>query len=174
MQSKKLPEDGKPRSPIKLVRTALDSVRDDVRAIYGSAQQPKGMRQKALEMDSRMARRKCFFRPDGTGPQAQFRKLWDIAQVFLLLYVALAVPYRISFGIEVPPKTSWFWIEVVIGECHGGLLLGFRARALSLSLTHSLSLSLSLSLSIFFFFLSPSLCMASGVFSSCILPKHVP
>ena len=32
----------KARSPIKLVRTALDSVRDDVRAIYGSAQQPKG------------------------------------------------------------------------------------------------------------------------------------
>ena len=135
MQSKKLPEDGKPRSPIKLVRTALDSVRDDVRAIYGSAQQPKGMRQKALEMDSRMARRKCFFRPDGTGPQAQFRKLWDIAQVFLLLYVALAVPYRISFGIEVPPKTSWFWIEVVIGECHGGLLLGLCSLSLSLSLS---------------------------------------
>lgn len=103
-----------PRSPIKLVRTALDSVRDDVRAIYGSAQQPKGLRQKAMEQDTVIARRKCFFRPDGRGPKATFRKVWDSVQVILLAYVAIAVPYRTSFGVEVPSASTWWWVELCV------------------------------------------------------------
>jgi Ca2+-binding EF-hand superfamily protein len=107
-------KDEKTRSPIKLVRTALDSVRDDVRAIYGSAQQPKGLRQRAMEQDTIMDRRKCFFRPDGHGPQANFRKVWDSVQVILLGYVALAVPYRTAFDIDIPLASQWWWIELCI------------------------------------------------------------
>lgn len=43
-----------------------------------------------------------------------FRKLWDLLQVFLLGYVAIAVPYRVGFLIDVPFNDFWFWFEVFV------------------------------------------------------------
>jgi Ca2+-binding EF-hand superfamily protein len=110
MEGKDLDE----RSAFQMVRAALESVRDDVRAIYGSSAKPKGALERMRELEAEGGERCCFFRPDGNTPADKLRKLWDVAQVVLLTYVALAVPYRMGFQKDVPFNTSWFWVEVVV------------------------------------------------------------
>jgi CRP-like cAMP-binding protein len=47
-------------------------------------------------------------------PNSTFRRWWDFTQIVLLLYVAIAVPYRIGFGKEVLWLESWFWLDVCV------------------------------------------------------------
>ena len=51
--------------------------------------------------------KRCFFLPEGT-----FRTYWDIAQVFLLMYVVITVPLKIGFDLETQAWTTEFWVEV--------------------------------------------------------------
>ena len=102
------------RSAFQMVRAALESVRDDVRAIYGSSAKPKGALERMRELEAEGGERCCFFRPDGNTVADKLRKIWDMAQVVLLTYVALAVPYRMGFQKEVPFGTTWFWVEVIV------------------------------------------------------------
>ena len=102
------------RSAFQMVRAALESVRDDVRAIYGSSAKPKGALERMRELEAEGGERCCLFRPDGNTTADRLRKIWDMAQVVLLAYVALAVPYRMGFQKDVPFDTTWFWIEVVV------------------------------------------------------------
>ena len=99
----------KPVDAATLVRTALECVRADVRAIYGtnSRQVPRLQMLSASEYEGRNKR--CFLRPDGT-----LRKRWDLAQVIMLFYVASMVPLRIGFDREAEPWTSAFLIEVIV------------------------------------------------------------
>ena len=110
MEGKDLSE----KTAYQMVRAALESVRDDVRAIYGSSAKPKGALERMRELEAESTSRCCFFRPDGTSIGDKFRKLWDVAQVVLLIYVAIAVPYRMGFEIDVPWNTTWFWIELCV------------------------------------------------------------
>ena len=48
-------------------------------------------------------------------PNSRFRKLWDISQILALFYVALLVPVRTGFGIELCPGTGGWWIELMTG-----------------------------------------------------------
>lgn len=92
-----------------LVRTALEAVRADVRAIYGtnSRQVP---RLQLLSAEEQIAKRmRCFLRPDKA-----FRKQWDLVQVVMLLYVATMVPLRIGFNMEAEPWTLSFVIEAIV------------------------------------------------------------
>eukprot|EP01043_Picozoa_sp_COSAG02_P056564 COSAG02_NODE_6722_length_3401_cov_4.311932_1_plen_657_part_10 len=104
------------REPMTLVRLALQSVRDDVRAIYGMAQRPKTALQAAQEMETVARNRRCFWTTENIGRPAcvRFRKAWDGAQVFLLGYIAIAVPYRTGFNITIEPGSGQFWFEVVL------------------------------------------------------------
>ena len=86
---------------------AIESVKTDIRAIYGTNMQHKtevAMRHQA-EFDA--LSRRCFFFPDGW-----FRLYWDITQAILLFYVACTVPVRIGFGLEAQPGDFLFWVEV--------------------------------------------------------------
>lgn len=46
-------------------------------------------------------------------PDSRFRAKWDIAQVCALVYVALLVPTRTGFGIEIEPFSIEWWVELV-------------------------------------------------------------
>ena len=45
---------------------------------------------------------------------SKFRRAWDVVQVFVLLYVAIAVPFRIGFRSEAEPYSLVFWFEFAI------------------------------------------------------------
>lgn len=47
-------------------------------------------------------------------PNSSFRKRWDVAQIFLLLYVALFVPYRIGFSQDTEPGQALFFFDVLV------------------------------------------------------------
>lgn len=130
--------DGK--TGIQMVRMALDIVRDDVRAIYGTTAKPRNS-QKLFEYESNQPRRCCFFMPNEEplqynnrppeGMQSKmmtnFRRLWDAMQVFLLGYVAIAVPYRMGFAIEIMFDTGWFWFEAIVDVYFAfDILINFR------------------------------------------------
>ena len=108
-------EKHEPREPMTLVRMAIQSVRDDVRAIYGMAQRPKTSLQAQQEVANLARKRRCFWTTENIGRPAcvRFRRTWDAAQVFLLGYIAIAVPYRTGFNITIEPGSGWFWFEVL-------------------------------------------------------------
>ena len=47
-------------------------------------------------------------------PDCLFRQVWDLVQMVLLVYMALALPYSVGFSIDDPPLWGLaFWIGVV-------------------------------------------------------------
>ena len=115
MESKNVNGENQPREPMTLVRMAVQSVRDDVRAIYGMAQRPKTKLQAQQEMENVARNRRCFWTTENIGRPAcvRFRRTWEAAQIFLLGYIAIAVPYRTGFNITIDPGSGWFWFEVL-------------------------------------------------------------
>ena len=102
------------RDPASLLRLALESVRADIRSIYGSMARPQTRVRLRTAAEITATRRCCFFRPEGTGSAVQFRLGWDLSQILMLFYVAVAVPYRIGFQQEAPLHSVAFWWEVVV------------------------------------------------------------
>eukprot|EP01051_Picozoa_sp_SAG22_P020828 SAG22_NODE_4359_length_1293_cov_0.906198_2_plen_182_part_01 len=49
-------------------------------------------------------------------PDSELRRTWDMIQVFLLIYVALCVPYRIGFGkdTQISLDDPWFMFDLAI------------------------------------------------------------
>ena len=47
-------------------------------------------------------------------PEGVFKRHWDLLQVFVLAYIALAVPYRIGFDVPVPIWTTYFFVDAFI------------------------------------------------------------
>jgi hypothetical protein len=47
-------------------------------------------------------------------PESSFRRQWDLAQIFLLVYVAIGVPYRLGFEVDVSCWTFWFWFDLIV------------------------------------------------------------
>eukprot|EP01043_Picozoa_sp_COSAG02_P022046 COSAG02_NODE_1134_length_14376_cov_382.343700_2_plen_705_part_00 len=45
---------------------------------------------------------------------SSFRKRWDMVQVLALFYVAVVVPLRTGFGIELDPGSAGWWMELVV------------------------------------------------------------
>ena len=102
------------RKPMAMVRLALERVRDDVRAIYGMRSRPKTALQRAKEVEVELKSRCCFFHVEGRSRPDQFRKGWDAAQVILLGYVAIMVPFRWGFESDIPTASLAFWVEVFV------------------------------------------------------------
>eukprot|EP01047_Picozoa_sp_COSAG01_P053127 COSAG01_NODE_5659_length_4114_cov_12.053051_3_plen_137_part_00 len=44
--------------------------------------------------------------------------VWDLMQIVLLIYVAVTVPLRACFDIEVDPGSFAFWFEVLVVSEH--------------------------------------------------------
>jgi hypothetical protein len=64
-----------------------------------------GMPLNSEEMEKEAMVKKCFFRPN-----SQFRQVWDLVQVVLLLYLLVSVPLRIGFDMDVEFGTfGYFW-----------------------------------------------------------------
>lgn len=101
------------RSAADMVRVALNTVRSDTRAIYGTAIRPHNVQLQFGQENAAMQKR-CLFRPDGTGATVTFRQLWDVAQAFILFYVAISEPFRLGFSIEAVAFGAVFWWDVVV------------------------------------------------------------
>ena len=62
--------------------------------------------------------------PTIISPNSIFRKIWDGSQIFLLLYVAVAVPYWLAFEKNVILWSNWFFFDGFIRRgwwCHSAL-----------------------------------------------------
>eukprot|EP01046_Picozoa_sp_COSAG06_P085019 COSAG06_NODE_31761_length_516_cov_0.726619_2_plen_108_part_01 len=44
-------------------------------------------------------------------PEDTFRLTWNIVQAVILIYVAVVVPFRIGFDINLEPFTGGWWFE---------------------------------------------------------------
>jgi Ca2+-binding EF-hand superfamily protein/CRP-like cAMP-binding protein len=95
-----------------LVRTALECVRADVRAIYGTNTRGKTRLRVLNQTEMEAQRRRCFFTPEST-----FRKSWDLMQALMLFYVALAVPLRIGFDRTAKLHSFMFYFEMLV-DCY--------------------------------------------------------
>ena len=42
------------------------------------------------------------------------RTTWDLAQVFLLLYLLIVVPLRVAFDVTVKSHSLAFWVDVLV------------------------------------------------------------
>ena len=52
---------------------------------------------------------------DLISPESSFRKKWDVAQILLLAYVAMSVPYRLGFDENVELWSfPWFWVDLCV------------------------------------------------------------
>eukprot|EP01043_Picozoa_sp_COSAG02_P068968 COSAG02_NODE_11642_length_1683_cov_1.690025_1_plen_475_part_01 len=47
-------------------------------------------------------------------PTKRFRTTWNMLLALLLFYVALAVPYRVGFAINLTPFSFSFWVDLVV------------------------------------------------------------
>eukprot|EP01047_Picozoa_sp_COSAG01_P053632 COSAG01_NODE_5770_length_4043_cov_192.063118_1_plen_481_part_00 len=105
-----------PRPPMQMVRISLESVRDDVRAIYGSAKRPVSAHQHRQEIELTIRSKRCFWTLEDTGKPAcvQFRRGWDFLQVWVLLYISITVPYRSGFDRDTEAYSGTFWFEVLV------------------------------------------------------------
>jgi hypothetical protein len=63
----------------------------------------------SADNEKEAAVRRCFFRP-----MSAFRIVWDLVQVFLLLYLLIILPVRLSFAIDVPFNSFGFWFDVCV------------------------------------------------------------
>eukprot|EP01043_Picozoa_sp_COSAG02_P044716 COSAG02_NODE_4021_length_5891_cov_414.995684_1_plen_1502_part_00 len=102
------------RSAGEMVRVALNTVRSDTRSIYGTSLGSRKVKLHHIGLDQQARDIRCFFRPDGKGNAVRFRQAWDVAQVFILFYVAMSVPFRVAFSHDAVPFTATFWFEVCI------------------------------------------------------------
>jgi CRP-like cAMP-binding protein len=110
-----------------MVRIALESVRADIRSIYGSLSRGKGVLQLRSETERAARIRCCFFRPEGDGLSVKFRRIWDLMQIVMLFYVALAVPFRIGFQMPVGVGSAAFVWEIVVDLYFGAdIVINFR------------------------------------------------
>ena len=60
-------------------------------------------------------------------PESGIRLIWDLLLVVFLLYVAILIPARICFDVDVRPLGATFWFEVVVDVCFlSDIVLNFR------------------------------------------------
>ena len=52
--------------------------------------------------------------PSVRDPESNFSAVWDICQLFLLLYVSFTVPYRTCFDINIKLWTFAFFFDILV------------------------------------------------------------
>ena len=71
------------RHGMAMVRMALQSVKDDVRAIYGMDERPKTTLRAAQDIEDLVTNKRCFWTTEPLGKPVcvRFRNCWDVTQV---------------------------------------------------------------------------------------------
>jgi hypothetical protein len=46
-------------------------------------------------------------------PESKFRRRWDVTQLLLLTYVAIVVPFRVSFNVTLDLWGFWFFFDLI-------------------------------------------------------------
>ena len=80
--------------------------------------------------------------PTIISPDSIFRKIWDGSQIFLLVYVAVAVPYRLAFNKIVILWSSWFFFDGFIRRgrwCHSALSIFVIHKAVGIPIHYKKS-----------------------------------
>lgn len=102
----------------QMVRIALEKVRSDVRAIYGTKTAPSVMlhHMRKWRMEEAAGRR-CWFSPVSSR-SAQFLDYWTVYQAATMAYIAIIIPFRLAGFREdrlfSNTDSAFFWIDVVI------------------------------------------------------------
>ena len=113
------PRSGKALFAQLRVRHAVDrsmaGMRLDVKKLFGEDIDDDGEKLEVLErasveaLEARLKEKTCF-----VGPEHLYRQIWDLVQVFLLIYVAVTIPYREGYMQPVKTWSATFWFEVVV------------------------------------------------------------
>jgi hypothetical protein len=61
------------------------------------------------QWDPFSAKRQCFYNPNSPGRQG-----WDMLMLPMMLVIAITVPFRIGFDIDVEIGTFGFWLDAII------------------------------------------------------------
>ena len=59
-------------------------------------------------------------------PRSPLTSMWEVTQVFLLIYVSFSVLYRIGFNVDVKAFSFWFWFDVGTRRVLPGLCTSVR------------------------------------------------
>lgn len=101
----------------QMVRMSLEKLRDDVRAIYGTRNAPSvTLHQLRKEAATKAAERKCWCNYGGPTLADRLLNYWDVAQAFILVYIAVIVPIRMAEFVPENTDLSspFFWWEVFV------------------------------------------------------------
>lgn len=52
--------------------------------------------------------------PGIRSPESRFTQVWDLAQLICIVYIAIAVPWRLGFDVTVAVTSVMFWWDVLI------------------------------------------------------------
>lgn len=87
---------------------------------------PTKLKENARDRKKRLAE-KTLAESSLINPEGKFRRRWDFVQMFLLSYVAFAVPYRLGFHHPVELWSGWFWFDACV-DCYflSDILISFR------------------------------------------------
>lgn len=97
------------------VDRSMSGMRDDMKKMFGEDMDDDGEKLEVLErasveaLEARLKQKRCF-----VGPEHHYRQAWDLVQVFLLVYVAVTIPYREGYDQPVAAFSTTFWFEVVV------------------------------------------------------------
>ena len=94
-----------------LVRTSFAVSRDlhDLKAMVGSVSRSTTEEIEQQLLNEELKRQHCVIMPD-----TPLRHLWDGLQVVMLCYVALVVPFRISFDVLPELWSGVWWLELMV------------------------------------------------------------
>jgi len=85
------------------------------------------------QWDSEKQNRHCFYNPSSPGRQG-----WDFIMLPFFFVIAIVVPYRIGFDIEVPFGSFGFWLDALIDLYFAvDIFVNFRTAYLVRSTTKS-------------------------------------
>lgn len=76
---------------------------EDTQQVFGKTQEAVANE----EAKSRLRLKRAFI----LNPDSRFRRTWDILQTFILLYVAVMVPYRVGF--KASAEGPIYWVELL-------------------------------------------------------------
>eukprot|EP01043_Picozoa_sp_COSAG02_P025711 COSAG02_NODE_1454_length_12536_cov_347.064163_5_plen_890_part_00 len=114
----------------QMVRMSLEKLRDDVRAIYGTAHAPSvTLHQLRKEAVLKAAERPCWCNYGGLTRADRLLPYWDAMQAFCLVYIAISLPFASAGFVEenTDPSTAWFWWELMV-DCYFAIDVVLRFR----------------------------------------------
>lgn len=91
---------------VVVMKQRADVMSMDPNNMYGGS---KDEEDDELEVELEARAKSCFLHPTG-----KTRQVWDAAQIVLLTYVLIFVPYRTCFDDQVVLWSGFFWFEIFV------------------------------------------------------------